>query len=107
MANMSSGLGRYPVFADKNNLLPSKDLGGEWACKPSSVQDGEPSVGGHSSRACVATGFQLPTRGPSGPLDRPPIWNCSGWGLASRLVTKPLVRSYRTFSPLPVRLPRT
>ncbi len=30
-----------------------------------------------------------------------PIWPCSVWGLPSRPVTGPLVRSYRTFSPLP------
>ena len=30
-----------------------------------------------------------------------PIWPCSGWGLPSRHVTMPLVRSYRTISPLP------
>ena len=30
-----------------------------------------------------------------------PIWPCSVWGLPSRPVTEPLVRSYRTFSPLP------
>jgi hypothetical protein len=29
-----------------------------------------------------------------------PIWPCSVWGLPSRSVTGPLVRSYRTFSPL-------
>ncbi len=41
--------------------------------------------------------------------DSPPIWPCSGRGLASRCVTTPLVRSYRTFSPLLcfVRLRRT
>ncbi len=32
-----------------------------------------------------------------------PIWSCSGWGLPSRPVTRPLVRSYRTVSPLPLR----
>jgi len=30
-----------------------------------------------------------------------PIWPCSVWGLPSRPVTGPLVRSYRTLSPLP------
>ena len=30
-----------------------------------------------------------------------PIRPCSGWGLPSRPVTRPLVRSYRTVSPLP------
>ena len=32
---------------------------------------------------------------------RNPIWPCTGWGLPSRPVARPLVRSYRTFSPLP------
>ena len=31
-----------------------------------------------------------------------PMWACSGRGLASRRVTTPLVRSYRTISPLPL-----
>ena len=30
-----------------------------------------------------------------------PAWRCTGWGLPSRPVTGPLVRSYRTVSPLP------
>ena len=33
-----------------------------------------------------------------------PIWNCSQWGLASHHVTMMLVRSYRTFSPLPIAI---
>ena len=32
-----------------------------------------------------------------------PAWPCTGRGLPSRRVTATLVRSYRTFSPLPVR----
>ncbi len=32
-----------------------------------------------------------------------PIWSCSEWCLPSRPVTRPLVRSYRTVSPLPLR----
>ena len=35
------------------------------------------------------------------PGDSGPIWPCTGWGLPSRCVTATLVRSYRTFSPLP------
>jgi hypothetical protein len=31
----------------------------------------------------------------------PPIWSCSRWGLPSRPVTRPLVSSYLTISPLP------
>ena len=30
-----------------------------------------------------------------------PAWPCTGWGLPSRRVTTPPVRSYRTISPLP------
>jgi len=30
-----------------------------------------------------------------------PIWSCSRWGLPSRPVARPLVRSYRTVAPLP------
>ena len=45
---------------------------GEWACKPSSVQDGEPSLCGHSSGPCVTAGLKLPTRGRSGPTPWPP-----------------------------------
>ena len=41
------------------------------------------------------------TRGKSGQLYSPPIWSCSEWGLPSRPVTRTLVRSYRTVSPLP------
>ncbi len=37
--------------------------------------------------------------------NRPPIWPCSGWGLPSQPVTGLLVRSYRTFSPLPGEQP--
>ena len=37
-------------------------------------------------------------RGPHHPF---PIRSCSMWGLPSRLITQPLVRSYRTFPPLP------
>ena len=61
------------------------------------------SRGDHSSRTRVAARLKLPTRERDGPSHRSPIWNCSRRGLASRFVTKPLVRSYRTFSPLPFR----
>ena len=37
----------------------------------------------------------------SGPLHPFPIRSCSGWGLPSRPVTRPLVRSYRTVASLP------
>ncbi len=41
----------------------------------------------------------------SGQLHTFPIWSCSGWGLPSRPVTRPLVRSYRTVASLPAREP--
>ena len=41
------------------------------------------------------------TRKVCGPLHPFPIRSCSVWGLLSRPVTWPLVRSYRTFPPLP------
>src|SRR5438105_11206388 len=59
--------------------------------------------GGHPSGSRVAASLVQPTRehwaGP--PL---PAWPCSGWGFPSRPVTRPLVSSYLTVSPLP--LPR-
>jgi len=33
-----------------------------------------------------------------------PIWSCTGWGLPGSSVATAPVRSYRTISPLPVRL---
>jgi hypothetical protein len=53
----------------------------------------------------ICLGRRLPTASSDQPEDRPgtfgpPIWSCSGWGLPSRPVTRPLVRSYRTISPL-------
>ena len=39
----------------------------------------------------------------SGPLHPFPIRSCSGWGLPSRPVTRPLVRSYRTVASLPAK----
>ena len=61
----------------------------------------------HLSRTLVSQRLMRPTRGSCGvgltpvPKDSPPIWPCSGRGLASRCVSTPLVRSYRTISPLP------
>jgi hypothetical protein len=54
----------------------------------------------------IFLGRRLPIASSDQPEDRPgtygpPIWSCSGWGLPSRPVTRPLVRSYRTISPLP------
>src|SRR3990172_2750335 len=70
--------------------------------------------GDHLSGAAVTRRLKRPTRGLRAPheddparahgarrLHSPPIWPCSGWGLPSRPVTRPLVRSYRTVSPLP------
>lgn len=66
---------------------------------------------GHSSRPDVTIGLKQPTRpacperstraGRSLHNTAGPIWPCSEWGLPSRHVAMPLVRSYRTFSPLP------
>ena len=67
----------------------------ESACKPGSVEDD------HSSRPAVASGLKRPTRFPRGPRVWNPIWSCSGWGLPYRSVTRLVVRSYRTVSPLP------
>src|SRR5206468_2362914 len=58
--------------------------------------------------------LQQPTRESNGP-DRPvrpvagpllSVWSCSRWGLPSRRVAPPLVRSYRTISPLPPQTSR-
>jgi uncharacterized membrane protein YczE len=57
-------------------------------------------VGNHPSGPGVAAGLEPPTRGSAGRVIAP-VWRCTGWGLPSRRVTTPLVRSYRTFSPLP------
>ncbi len=59
--------------------------------------------GGHPSWSRVAATLVQPTREhwAGHPL---PAWPCSGWGLPSRPVTRPLVSSYLTVSPLP--LPR-
>ena len=83
---------------------------GESACKPASVP-GSPRGGGHPSGTGVAAGLVRSTRGLGRASLRgrvaaagaSPIRPCSGWGLPSRPVTRPLVRSYRTVSPLPVR----
>ena len=54
----------------------------------------------------ITLGWRLPTTSSGQPEDRPgpycpPIWPCSAWGLPSRPVSRPLVRSCRTISPLP------
>ena len=71
------------------------------ACKPGSVRGAFAPVNGHSSGTYVAARLKRPTRNRRGPRQRFPIWTCSGRGLASRRVATTLVRSYRTFSPLP------
>jgi hypothetical protein len=55
-----------------------------------------PSFEAARYRACASRQAR-PSEAP-----RFPIWLCSVWGLPSRSVTGPLVRSYRTFSPLPL-----
>jgi hypothetical protein len=85
---------------------------GESACKPASVP--RDRGGGHPSGTGVAAGLVRSTRGLGRASLRgrvaaagaSPIRPCSGWGLPSRPVTRPLVRSYRTVSPLPSRLRR-
>jgi hypothetical protein len=82
---------------------------GELACKPASVPRSN-SFG----VAAIHLGPASPPAscGPPGDSTGPaskttnggpasPVRPCSGWGLPSRPVTRPLVRSYRTFSPLP------
>jgi len=71
------------------------DGGWEPDDKPGSVVDS------HSSGTAIARRLEQPTRGLSGPLHRPPIWPCSGWGLPAVTVASAAVRSYRTISPLP------
>jgi hypothetical protein len=72
----------------------------EQTCKPSSVL--LIRSGSHLSRAPVAWRLKrLIPEGLSGQRHLPPIRSCSGWGLPSEPVTRPLVRSYRTVAPLP------
>jgi hypothetical protein len=72
----------------------------EQTCKPSSVL--LKRSGSHLSRAPVAWLLQrLIPEGFGGQRHLPPIQSCSGWGLPSRPVTRPLVRFYRTVAPLP------
>ncbi len=69
-------------------------------CKPGSVsrlhRDGD-----HLSSPAVAGRVERPTRGQAGRPLCPPIWPCSGWGLPSQPVSRLLVGSYLTISPLP------
>ena len=76
------------------------------ACKPGSVPGGCAPGGGHPSGAAVTRRFTRPTRRRRGTRHRLSIWSCSERGLPSRPVTRPLVRSYRTISPLPQRRQR-
>src|SRR5712691_420461 len=75
----------------------------EPACKPDSVPAaGEPAAdGGHLSGSRVAATLVQPTREHRAghPLPARP---CSGWGLPSRPIARPLVSSYLTVSPLPL-----
>jgi len=81
------------------------------ACKPGSVPRGRAVYGrafllrSHGATT-IFLGRRLPVASSSQPEGgpgalSPPIWPCSGWGLPSRPVTRPLVRSYRTVAPLP------
>ena len=63
-------------------------------CKPSSVLDG------HLSRLTVSNKFKR-SRGTNGPFIVPTT--CTGWGLHRIFVSKQLVSSCLTFSPLPLR----
>src|SRR6266511_6473914 len=67
---------------------------------PASRRTGGPG-GGHLSGSRVAATLVQPTREHRAghPLPARP---CSGWGLPSRPVTRPLVSSYLTVSPLPL-----
>ncbi len=104
------GRGGWPWSGDESGEAPflSKDASRlrQPDCKPSSVSPRR-KEDGHLSGTAIARGLLRPTRGragrPMGPPKkaRPPIRSCSGWGLPSRPVTRPLVRSYRTVSPLP------
>jgi len=81
---------------------------GEWAYKPNSVSRRSrmaairliPPRRDRSRRS----GILRSTRWRGGPPHCHPIRACSGRGLPSRLVAGPLVRSYRTISPLPGRI---
>ena len=90
------------------DALVSGVMQGEPACKPASVPR-ESRGGGHPSGTGVAAGLLRSTRGLGraslhgrvAAAGASPIRPCSGWGLPSRPVARPLVRSYRTVSPLP------
>src|SRR6476646_10743255 len=70
---------------------PSRGPFRQRACKP------DPVVSGHLS---LRPTWTSPSR-----VDGP-AWPCTGRGLPGRRVTATPVRSYRTFSPLPVRSSR-
>jgi hypothetical protein len=101
---------RLRVTSNTNPQLRTA-VQGEPACKPASVPR-RSRGGGHPSGTGVAAGLVRSTRGLGRASLRgrvaatgtSPIRPCSGWGLPSRPVTRPLVRSYRTVSPLPSRL---
>ena len=81
------------------------------ACKPGSVwlrPESRNVAAIHLGRRSRAASCDQPAgsaalasaRGPGRPF--PPIWSCIRWGLTGRRVATTPVRSYRTFSPLPV-----
>src|SRR5438874_9652786 len=84
--------------------VPFVDGVEEPACKPDSVPAARlaPAAGGgHLSGSRVTAALVQPTREHRAghPL---PAWPCSGRGLPSRPVARPLVSSYLTVSPLPL-----
>jgi hypothetical protein len=86
--------GRYLPVNGYGKITPSRPVS-RVLSKGLSPRDG------HSSGTHVAVRLKRPTRKRRGPRHSFPIWTCSRWGLTSRRVATALVRSYRTFSPLP------
>jgi len=102
------------LVADESNrtlvqtkLTTAGGIGRRADYKPNSVPRSFDPGGNHSSRLWISPKLKRPTRKPGRAVPGAangatfPIWPCSVWGLPSRSVTGPLVRSYRTFSPLP------
>ncbi len=57
-----------------------------------------PTASSNQPGGLQTSSLQVPCLGRS---TTPPIWSCSRWGLPSQPVTRPLVSSYLTISPLP------
>jgi len=76
---------------------PERAVGRKGIYKPGSV------VNEHLSGTTVASRLLRPLpENKTGRLLRFLLWPCFRWGLPSRLVSQPLVRSYRTVPSLPV-----